>query len=89
MLPHTPANAQLYDAVMVVVSRKLSRKLSTIHYTFRSPTAASIDLNRIYNKIYKENVTGIGVKQYGLRRPFTMLTYVTLLWRPTLKRYGI
>ena len=28
-LPHTPANAQLYDAVMVVVSQKLSRK-STI-----------------------------------------------------------
>ena len=25
-LPHTPANAQLYDAVMVVVSQKHSRK---------------------------------------------------------------
>ena len=27
-LPHTPANAQLYDAGMVVVSQKLSRKCS-------------------------------------------------------------
>ena len=27
--PHTPANAQLYDAVMVVVSRKLGRKYRT------------------------------------------------------------
>ena len=25
-LPHTPANAQLYDAVIVVVSKKLGRK---------------------------------------------------------------
>ena len=28
-LPHTPANAQLYDAVMVVVSWKLGRKYRT------------------------------------------------------------
>ena len=26
ILPHTPANAQLYDDVMVVVSQKLSKK---------------------------------------------------------------
>ena len=29
ILPHTPANAQLFDAVMVVVSRKLGRKFRT------------------------------------------------------------
>ena len=29
-LPHTPANAQLYDTDMVVVSQKLGRNLSTV-----------------------------------------------------------
>ena len=28
-LPHTPANSQLYDNYIVVVSRKLGRKYST------------------------------------------------------------
>ena len=54
-LPHTPANAQLYDAGMVVVSRKHGRMYTVptvvglepgtcgvwIHYPIRSPTAAS------------------------------------------------
>ena len=43
-LPHTPANAQLYDAVMVVVSRELGTCVVRIHYTIRSPTAASSNL---------------------------------------------
>ena len=53
-LPQTPANAQLYDAGMMVVSQKLGRKYTVyppslepgtcgvrIKYAIRSPTAAS------------------------------------------------
>ena len=38
-LPHTPANAQLYDAVMVVVSRKLNRKYRINQFLNPGPLA--------------------------------------------------
>ena len=55
---HTPANAQMYDAVVVVVSQKLGRKCTVptvswtcgvpIHYAIRSPTAASFHTRTTY-----------------------------------------
>ena len=60
-LPHTPANAQLYDAIMVVVSQKLGGKCTVhlnsgpiygvrIHYAIRSPTTASLHVMYLYRK---------------------------------------
>ena len=52
-LPHTQVNAQIYDAVMVIISQKLGRKCTVttefelrtnvvqIHYVICSPTGAS------------------------------------------------
>ena len=63
-LPHKPPNAQLYDAVIVVASQKLvpytyqpGLEPGTcgvrIHYTTRSPTAASLEISSSYITVMK------------------------------------
>ena len=87
-LSHTPVNAQLYDAVMVVVSQKLDRKYTVpiglepgtcgmrIHYDIRSLTAAS---SVMFTDItmYSTDITFLQISQYM----FVVQTWLSFVYR--------